>query len=319
MNKILVIGGAGYIGSHIVYELCDNGYSVTVLDNLSSGFENNIDKRSKFIKDSFTNHSLMNILLKENDTVIFLAALKAAGESMVDPLKYSQKNIIDSLKLINLCVKNTVKNFIFSSSAAVYGLPKYLPIDENHDLNPINYYGFTKLSIENQLIWYNKLGRLNVGILRYFNAAGYDIDGRVFMKEKNPQNLLPIIMEVASGARKKISIYGNDYDTKDGTCLRDYIHVNDLATGHTKAIEFIEDEKLIVVNLATGNYFSVLDVIKSSEIIINKKINYNFVGRRFGDPPQLFSKSNLAKRILDWEPKLSDLDNIIDSMWEVYK
>ena len=118
---------------------------------------------------------------------------------------------------------------------------------------------------------------------------------------------------------EKISIYGNDYDTKDGTCLRDYIHVNDLATGHTKAIEFIEDEKLIVVNLATGNYFSVLDVIKSSEIIINKKINYNFVGRRFGDPPQLFSKSNLAKRILDWEPKLSDLDNIIDSMWEVYK
>ena len=148
MNKILVIGGVGYIGSHLVYELCDNGYTVTVLDNLTSGFEDNIDKRSKFIKDSYTNYSLMNIILKEYDTVIFLAALKAAGESMVDPLKYSQKNIIDSLKLINLCVKNNVKNFIFSSSAAVYGLPKYLPIDENHDLNPINYYGFTKLSIE---------------------------------------------------------------------------------------------------------------------------------------------------------------------------
>ena len=319
MNKILVIGGAGYIGSHIVYELCDNGYSVTVLDNLSSGFEDNIDKRSKFIQDSFTNYSLMNIILKEYDTVIFLAALKAAGESMVEPLKYSQKNIIDSLKLINLCVKNTVKNFIFSSSAAVYGLPKYLPIDENHDLNPINYYGFTKLSIENQLIWYSKLGHLNIGILRYFNAAGYDVDGRVFMKEKNPQNLLPILMEVASGIRKKISIYGNDYDTKDGTCLRDYIHVSDLATGHTKAIEALQKKKLIVVNLSTGNYHSVLDVIKSSEIIINKKINYNFVGRRLGDPPQLFSKSNLAKKILDWEPKLSDLNNIIKSMWEVYK
>tara|TARA_B100000401_G_scaffold410169_1_gene328096 strand:- start:98 stop:1057 length:960 start_codon:yes stop_codon:yes gene_type:complete len=319
MNKILVIGGAGYIGSHLVYELCDNGYNVTVLDNLTSGFEDNIDKRSKFIKDSYTNYSLMNIILKEYDTVIFLAALKAAGESMVDPLKYSQKNIIDSLKLINLCVKNTVKNFIFSSSAAVYGLPKYLPIDENHDLNPINYYGFTKLSIENQLIWYSKLGQINIGILRYFNAAGYDVDGRVFMKEKNPQNLLPILMEVASGIRKKISIYGNDYDTKDGTCLRDYIHVNDLATGHTKAIEALHDKKLIVVNLATGNYYSVLDVIKSSEIIINKKINYNFVGRRLGDPPQLFSKSNLAKKILDWEPKLSDLNNIIKSMWEVYK
>ena len=319
MNKILVIGGAGYIGSHLVYELCDNGYIVTVLDNLTSGFEDNIDKRSKFIKDSYTNYSLMNIILKEHDTVIFLAALKAAGESMVDPLKYSQKNIIDSLKLINLCVKNNVKNFIFSSSAAVYGLPKYLPIDENHDLNPINYYGFTKLSIENQLIWYSKLGQINIGILRYFNAAGYDVDGRVFMKEKNPQNLLPILMEVASGIRKKISIYGNDYDTKDGTCLRDYIHVNDLATGHTKAIEALHDKKLIVVNLATGNYYSVLDVIKSSEIIINKKINYNFVGRRLGDPPQLFSKSNLAKKILDWEPKLSDLNNIIKSMWEVYK
>ena len=159
--KILVIGGAGYIGSHVTYELCDNGYDVAVLDNLSTGFINNIDKRADFINDSFSNLKNSN-LLNDIDCVIHLAALKAAGESMDDPIKYSQHNLIDSINLINLCIQNNVKSFIFSSSAAVYGSPKYLPIDEKHTTNPINYYGFTKLIIEQQLKWLSDLKGINV-------------------------------------------------------------------------------------------------------------------------------------------------------------
>ena len=314
--NVLVIGGAGYIGSHVVYELCDQGYNVTVLDDLSTGFIENVDLRAKFVKSSFTNHEILNTCLKDTNTVIHLAALKAAGESMVDPLKYSKSNIIDSINLINKCVENNVKSFIFSSSAAVYGYPQYLPIDEKHNLNPINYYGFTKLIIEQQLLWLNELKGLNIGLLRYFNASGYDVNGRVKNKEKNPQNLLPIVMEVASSERSEMSVFGSDYDTQDGTCLRDYIHVNDLATGHVKAIEMILNKSKIITNLATGNSFSVLDVIQTAQKITGKQINYSITDRRPGDPDSLYAKSN---NILNFENKYSDLETIISSMWDVYK
>ena len=313
--NILVIGGAGYIGSHITYELCDQGYNVTVLDNLSTGFIENIDSRSSFIESSYADSSIRKIL-KETDCVIYLAALKAAGESMLNPIKYSQKNIINSIQLINDCIDNNVKNFIFSSSAAVYGFPSYLPVDEEHPLNPINYYGFTKLIIEEQLLWYNQLKGLNVACLRYFNAAGYDVKGRIRNKEKDPQNLLPIVMEVAAGLREKINIFGNDYDTHDGTCLRDYIHVNDLALGHIKAIEMLPNNGKIITNLATGNSYSVLDVINKSSKITNKEIKYSIVDRRDGDPDKLFASSN---DVLNYSNKYSDLETIIRSMWEIYK
>jgi len=313
--KILVIGGAGYIGSHVTYELCDYGYDVTVLDNLSTGFIDNIDKRADFIKDTFSN--LQNShLLSDIDCVIHLAALKAAGESMDNPIKYSQHNLIDSINLINLCIQNNVKSFIFSSSAAVYGSPKYLPIDEKHQTNHINYYGFTKLIIEQELKWLSDLKGINVAFLRYFNAAGYDIQGRVTNKEKNPQNLLPIVMETAFGIRKSMSVFGNDYNTPDGTCLRDYIHVNDLALGHVKAIEKLTDKKQITTNLATGNSHSVLDVIKMAKKITNKEIKFEIVSRRPGDPDSLYAKSN---NILNYTNKYSDLNTIIKSMWDIYK
>jgi len=312
--NILVVGGAGYIGSHVTYGLCDQGYKVTVVDNLSSGFIDNIDKRVDFIEDSFIN--LSDNVLKNIDCVIHLAALKAAGESMENPVKYSELNIINSIKLINLCIKNNVKNFIFSSSAAVYGFPQYLPLNEKHPLNPINYYGFTKLMIEQQLLWYNQLKGLNVACLRYFNAAGYDVKGRVRNKENNPQNLLPIVMEVAAGLRERINVFGNDYDTPDGTCLRDYIHVNDLAIGHVKAIEMLPNNGKIITNLATGNSYSVLDVINKSSQITNKEIKYSIVERREGDPDKLFASSN---NILNYSNKYSDLETIISSMWNIYK
>ena len=312
--NILVIGGAGYIGSHVTYEFCDQGYKVTGVDNLSSGFVDNIDKRADFVENSFVD--LSDNILKDIDCVIHLAALKAAGESMEDPIKYSNQNIIESIDFINSCVNNNVKNFIFSSSAAVYGFPQYLPIDEKHVLNPINYYGFTKLMIEQQLSWYNQLKGLNIACLRYFNAAGYDIKGRVRNKENNPQNLLPIVMEVAAGLREKINVFGNDYNTPDGTCLRDYIHVNDLAVGHVKAIEMLSNNGKITTNLATGNSYSVLDVINKSSQITNKEIKYSIIDRREGDPDKLFASSN---NILNYNNQYSDLDTIISSMWDIYK
>jgi len=312
--KVLVTGGAGYVGSHVTYELCDNGYDVIVVDNLSTGSLDNIDKRADFIQTSFV--EINSKIYKEIDCVIHLAALKAAGESMENPLKYSKHNIIDSISLINNCVENNIKKFIFSSTAAVYGNPQYLPIDENHPLNPINYYGFTKLIIENHLKWYNQIKGIKVACLRYFNAAGYDIYNRIISTEKHPQNLIPIVMEVASSKRDKINVFGQDYDTPDGTCLRDYIHVNDLARGHVKAIEKLNLFEKVITNLATGNSHSVLDVINKTINISNKEISYEITGRRSGDTGALYAKSN---NILGYENKYSDLDTIIKTTWDLYK
>ena len=314
--RILVIGGAGYIGSHVTYELCDQGYNVKVLDNLSSGFIENVDKRVDFIQHSFTNKKVLSKILKGIDCIIHLAGLKAAGDSMDNPIKYSKQNIIDSISLINLCVENNVQNFIFSSSAAVYGEPQYLPLDEKHPLKPINYYGYTKLLIENQLLWYSKLKNLKVACLRYFNAAGYDINKRVPVKEKNPQNLIPIVMEVASGLRSEMNVFGNDYKTSDGTCLRDYIHVNDLAKSHIKAIEKLNYVNNIITNLATGKSHSVIDVINETAKCSNQKINYIISKRRLGDPAILYSNSN---NILNYQNQYSDLETIIKTTWDVYK
>ena len=292
MNKVLVAGGAGYIGSHVVYELIDAGFTVVVVDNLSTG---------------------------HIDTVIHLAASKAAGESMEDPEKYSKNNIINSIYLINNCLKNNVEKFIFSSTAAVYGYPQYLPIDEKHSLEPVNYYGFTKKIIEEQLLWYSNLKRIKIACLRYFNAAGYDSKGRIVKKEKDPANLLPIVMEVANNTRKKIEIYGNDYDTPDGTCIRDYIHVKDLAIAHIKSIKALDNHRRLTLNLATGMSYSILDVINEAEKITGLSIPYKFVDRRSGDPAELYATSVEAKNILDWKPEFSDLELILDSMWKMYK
>jgi len=316
--KILVTGGAGYIGSHVVLSLCDNGEDVVVLDDLSSGAQNAIDDRAKFILGSTLNKKDTDTALDGVDVVIHLAAFKAAGESMLYPSKYSQNNIVGTINLINSMIDQDVNNFIFSSTAAVYGYPKYLPLDENHPLNPINYYGFTKLEIERILDWYNNLTGLKYAALRYFNAAGYDKEGRINHLEKNPQNLIPIVMEVASGFRKKLEVFGNDYDTKDGTGMRDYIHVTDLAKAHIKAIDYLIDHDSLTINLATGDSHSVLDVIEMTKSITNKEILYDFVDRREGDPDQLFSSSSIASNLLDWQPECSDLKSIIKDTWQVY-
>ena len=316
--RVLVTGGAGYIGSHVVLELCDKGYEVVVLDDLSSGNKGAVDKRAKFINGSTLNNSDVELGLEKVEAVIHLAAFKAAGESMLDPIKYSQNNILGSINLLNAIIKHKINSFVFSSTAAVYGYPEYLPLDENHPLEPINYYGFTKLEIEKILQWYSELKGLKFAALRYFNAAGYDINGRLNFLEKNPANLIPTTMEVASGMRNKMHVFGNDYNTHDGTGLRDYIHVSDLAEAHLKALDFLNNNINIKVNLSSGEKHSVIDVIDMTKKISGKEINYEIVERRPGDPAELYASSDLAYDALHWKPKYSDLKTLIESTWNVY-
>ena len=319
--KILVTGGAGYIGSHVVADLLERGHDITVFDNLSSGFLSNIPENVKFVKGDILNQDdLRNVFTEQFDVVMHFAALKAAGESMTDPGKYAVNNIFGSINILNAMVEAEVKNIIFSSSAAVYGYPKYLPVDENHPTNPINYYGYTKLAIEENLKWYSELKGINFAALRYFNAAGYDGQGRVTQLENNPANLLPIVMEVAIEQRDRIMVFGDDYKTNDGTGIRDYIHVNDLASAHIKAIDYLITQKEnLIVNLATGIGYSVLDVIKEAKNVTGRSISYKMVERRAGDPDELVAKSSIANNLLNWQPKHSSLENILETMWKIYK
>ena len=320
-QTVLVIGGAGYIGSHVVLELCEQGNNVTVFDNLSTGHKINVDSRAQFIKgDILSKNDLQSAFNQTYDAVFHFAALKAAGESMLEPGKYTTVNITGTINILNQMIECSVQNIIFSSTAAVYGLPEYLPINEEHSLKPINFYGFTKLEIERILHWYSQLKGISYAALRYFNAAGYDLDGRIQGLEKNPANLLPIVMETALGRSKSLDVFGNNYDTPDGTAIRDYIHVTDLASAHISSLEYIINKgKNITLNLASGKGYSVLDVIKTAEEITKNKIPYKIVGRREGDPEKLVAISKFTKDTICWECKYSDIETIIDSMWKVYK
>jgi len=320
--NLLIIGGAGYIGSHVILEALDRGFDVTVFDDLSTGSRQNIQKNVQFVEGSTLSISDLSKIFKTNkfDAVIHMAASKAAGESMLEPSKYAQNNIIGGLNLINACCDHNIKIFIFSSSAAVYGVPQYIPIDENHSLLPTNYYGFTKLFIEDNLKWFSQLKGMRYASLRYFNAAGYDLKKRVSGLEINPQNLIPLVMETAVGMQPKVNLYGNDYNTKDGTGIRDYVHVSDLAKAHIDSIEYIHKEnKDIVINLGTGKGYSVLDVISKVSEISHNNIEYSINDRRDGDTDKVIANADLAKELIGWEGKNSDLDTIIKSTWEIYK
>ena len=318
--KVLVTGGAGYIGSHIVQLLCDLGHDVLVFDNLSLGREENIDPRARFFKGDILKESdLKQALTNPIDIVFHFAAWKAAGESMVKPEKYAKNNIWGTLNLLNHVVEAGVQYFVFSSSAAVYGAPQYLPIDERHPLNPENYYGYTKLAIEENLRWYSKIKNLRYAALRYFNATGYDINGKIRGKEKNPANLSPIVMETAAGIRKSMQVFGNDYDTPDGTCIRDYIHVSDLATAHVKAMEYLlKENQNLTVNLGTGKGHSVLEVIETARKVTGREIPYQITDRRPGDPANLVASCDLAEQLMGWKAQYSDLETIFETMKKVY-
>lgn len=318
--KVLVIGGAGYIGSHVVKELMAKNHEVTVFDNLSSGLIQNLFKKNEFIAgDILHPEDLDKAFARGFDAFIHLAAFKAAGDSMIFPEKYSINNINGTLNILNAAVAHNCLNMVFSSSAATFGEPQYLPIDENHPKNPENYYGFTKLKIEEFMGWYDKLKNLKFAALRYFNAAGYDPEGVIYGLERNPANLLPVMMEVACGKRGKLKVFGSDYDTRDGTCIRDYIHVTDLASAHVLALEYIaKNKKSLTLNLGTGKGITVTEMLEATRRITGKEIPAEYVGRRAGDPAQLTASSKLAKEVLGWEPKYSDVDTLIKSTYDAY-
>ncbi|MDC7226421.1 MAG: UDP-glucose 4-epimerase GalE [Spirochaetales bacterium] len=320
--NVLVIGGAGYIGSHVVKEMIKAGHSVTVFDNMSSGCEENLFADAGFIKGDILDPVTLSqtFAAADYDAVVHLAAFKAAGESMLKPEKYSVNNITGTLNILNAMCDADVKKIVFSSSAAVFGEPEKLPIDEDHPKNPENYYGFTKLEIEQFLGWYEKLKGMKFAALRYFNAAGYDIDGDIKGLEQSPANLLPVIMETAVGMREQLQIFGDDYDTPDGTGVRDYVHVTDLAVGHVMALNYIsKNNESLIVNLGSENGLSVMELLEEARKISGQEIPAEVVGRRAGDPAKLVASSKMAKEKLGWEAKYSDCETLIKTSWDVYK
>jgi UDP-glucose 4-epimerase len=319
--NVLIIGGAGYIGSHVAREFLDRGHRITVYDNLSSGLRENLFPEEAFIHGDILDYTgLLRAAAGGFDALIHLAASKAAGESMVKPEKYSVNNITGTINILNAAVEGGIKNIVFSSSAAVYGEPEYLPIDEKHPAKPENYYGFTKLEIEGFRGWYEKLKGIRFAALRYFNAAGYDVQGRIKGLEQNPANLIPVIMEAAVGKRPEVQVFGNDYDTPDGTGVRDYVHVNDLARGHAAALEYItRNDRSLVVNLGSETGLSVMEIIEAARRLSGKPIPARIVDRRPGDPARLTASSKLAREVLDWTARYSDLDTLIRSTWEAYR
>jgi UDP-glucose 4-epimerase len=320
--KILVVGGAGYIGSHVCKALLAEGAEVTVFDNLSSGLRGNLRPGSVFRHGDILDTAALDEVCAAGkfDGVIHLAALKAAGDSMVVPERYSVHNITGTLNLLNAVAKHGIKHFVFSSTAAVYGDPHYLPMDEKHPTKPANYYGHTKLAIEEFLAWYGRLKGLKYAALRYFNAAGYDLDGDITGLEQNPANLVPVIMETAMGWRKKMLVFGNDYDTRDGSCIRDYIHVSDLARAHVMALKkLLGGAPSLTVNLGTGEGITVLEMVKKAMEITGRPLPHDIVARREGDPPSVVASSNLAKTLLGWEARHSDADTLLRTTWKAYQ
>jgi UDP-glucose 4-epimerase len=318
--KILVVGGAGYIGSHVAREFLDSKHQVTVFDNLSTGSRGNLFPDALFVEGDIHDYPVLLAAMRGCDAAIHLAAAKAAGESMLLPEKYSHQNLCGSVNIINAASEAGVRKLVFSSSAAVYGEPKYLPMDEKHPTEPENYYGFTKLDVERNLAWYDKLKGLRFAALRYFNAAGYDARGRISGLERNPANLIPVIMEAAMGVRPSLKVFGSDYATKDGTGVRDYVHVSDLARGHVAALDWISrNDRSLVVNLGSGAGLSVLELVEAARRITGKAIATELVGRRAGDPASCYASSALAAELLGWKARESDIDTLISSTWAAYK
>ncbi len=319
-TKILVIGGAGYIGSHVVKALVENNYQPIVFDNLCTGQKQNLFPNCEFIEGDILNIKDLKKALVDIDTVIHLGAFKGVGESMIQPEKYSVNNIVGTINLLNAMSEAGVKKIIFSSSAAVYGNPRYLPMDEEHPTEPENFYGYTKLAVENLLSWYSKIKGIKYVALRYFNAVGYDISGIITGQEKNPANLLPIVMETIIGIRPQVTIYGNDYETNDGSCIRDYVHVTDLASAHLKSVKYLdENNDSIILNLGTEKGVSVLEMIKIAKEISGVDFKVEIGERRLGDPAIVLANTKKAQKVLNWKPEFSDLKTIIRTTLDVYQ
>lgn len=315
MGQILVMGGAGYIGSHTLKHLRDNGYDAFAADNLSCGHKEAVLDAELVIADLMDKESLNRLFdTHEIDAVIHFAAFSLVGESVTNPNKYYHNNVIGTLNLLDVMMDHNVKKIVFSSTCATYGNPNYVPLDEKHQQSPINPYGQTKLVIENIFKDYQRAYGLKYIALRYFNAAGAD-ESSLIGESHNPEShLIPIVLQAIQGKRDNIKVFGNDYDTPDGTCLRDYIHVNDLANAHRLAVEKL-DEFQGFINLGTGIPTSVMEIIKASEKISGKPCPTVISERREGDPAILYADNHKAKEILGWNPQYLEIEDIIRTAW----
>ncbi len=317
---ILVTGGAGYIGSHFVKFLKKQNYDVLVYDNLSRGHIESVPENVKFEKGDILDYKNLSAVLSkyEIDAIVHFAAFAYVGESVENPLLYYQNNVVGSFNLIKAAIENRINKFVFSSTCSLYGNPDNVPISETESVKPINPYAETKLTIERMLADVNCSNGIKYVALRYFNAAGADPEGEIGESHDPETHLIPIIMQVALGEREKLFVFGNDYPTKDGTAIRDYIHVNDLADAHLRALNYLENNDKGIFNLGTGNGYSVFEMIEAAEKATGKKINYEVTGRREGDPAVLVADNSKAKDILGWQPKFG-LDEIMQTAWNWHK
>ncbi len=314
---VLVTGGAGYIGSHVVRMLLKQNYDVIIIDNLSRGHIESVPENVIFEQVDLLDEKKLNETISKYkiDAVIHFAAFAYVGESVENPGLYYVNNVSGSINLINALNKTGVKKFVFSSTCSLYGNPENVPISEKEKLNPINPYAKTKHQIENVLTDFDSAFGMKHVALRYFNAAGADFNGEIGESHQPEPHLIPIVLQVALGKREKVSIFGDDYPTSDGTCIRDYIHVYDLADAHIKALQYLEKgNDSTVINLGTGTGYSVKEIIDVSEKITGKKIKTEISERRAGDPAILVADNKKAKEVLGWNSEFG-LEEVISSAW----
>lgn len=315
MKNILVVGGAGYIGSHTVRHLQDQGYNCIVFDNLVYGHRESINV-NHFIEGDLADKAAIQKVFDQYaiDAVVHFAAYAYVGESVKEPQKYYFNNVVGTLNLLQVMLTNNVKNIVFSSTCATYGEPQYTPIDEQHPQQPINPYGTTKLIIEKTLADYHKAYGLKYIALRYFNAAGASADGKIGESHSPETHLIPLVLKAIKGENANIKVFGTDYDTDDGTCVRDYIHVEDLASAHRLALENLDNYNGYL-NLGTGVGTSVKEVIEAAESVSGKVCPVEYADRREGDPAKLYAANTKAIDILGWQPKYTHIRDIIQTAW----
>ncbi len=322
MGKILVLGGAGYIGSHTVYELLDKGYGVVVADNLETGHRQAVHPDAKLYIGDIRNREFVDGVFEkeEIDAVVHFAAYSLVGESMTDPLKYYGNNVGGTQVLLASMAAHGIDKIVFSSTAAAYGEPKRTPILETDPTEPTNTYGATKLAMEQMFKWTELAHGIRYTSLRYFNACGAHPSGEIGEDHRPETHLIPIVLQAANGTRPSISVFGTDYDTKDGTCVRDYIHVCDLAQAHAQAVRYLMDGgKSDIFNLGNGVGFTVREIINAAEGVVGHNIPTVFAERRAGDPAVLVASSDKAKSVLGWKPQYADIHAILETAWKWHR
>jgi len=315
---ILVCGGAGYIGSHAVHALIEKGEQVVIVDNLQTGHRGALNPKAKFYEGDIRDASVLDKIFTENkvEAVIHFAANSLVGESMEKPLLYFNNNVYGMQVLLEAMVRHGVDKIVFSSTAAVYGEPKRVPIHENDETCPTNTYGETKLTMEKMMKWVSRANGVRYVSLRYFNAAGALPDGSIGEDHATETHLIPLILQVPTGRRDHITVFGDDYPTPDGTCLRDYIHVVDLADAHVLALEYLRKGGASdIFNLGNGQGFSVKEMIAAAEKATGRSIKVEIGARRAGDPAQLIASSEKARSVLGWKPQFTDVEQVIGTAW----